>query len=132
MKTILLSTLAGALLASPVNAWPCSSASSGFIRAAGQTICIRKMGAAEIRASEEAYRARVQAEQDAVTARLSAQRQQVEQANSKENVRALGRAMDVAGDSILEPGGQERYRDALELYTDAAASHNLKYKYGIK
>ena len=39
----------------------------------------------------------------------------------------MGRDLDTIGDNILQPGGRERYRKALESYTDAAAQHRLTF-----
>ena len=111
------------LFATPVNAFgvPCNGQTSGFIQVGDKTTCIRKLSANQIQAANDAARNRAAAKR----ARTEAAAAEREFKRSVANTRQLGRNMDQAGDRILEEGGQERYRDALEAYTDASARNML-------
>lgn len=93
--------------------------SSGHLRVNGQTHCIRQLTQAEMEGNRRA----------AVNNKAAANKRQMESNKiiSQDLLDQMGRDLDTIGDNIMKPGGRERYRKALELYTDAAARHRLTY-----
>ena len=114
------------LIAAPAQAFgpvSCSGPNSGFIQVGNQVECIRQLTPEELKASAEAWNRRAARR---AAARAERARREAHQ-RALANKRRLGREMDRAGDNILQPGGREAYRDALENFLDASvAADQLK------
>lgn len=114
-----------------------SCSTANFIQAAGQTVCIRQMQGEELKIALQQREARnherYKRKQAAIAAQEAKQHEQSRAAaatRNLENTRELGRQMDTAVDRISEPGGRERYRDAINAYTDSAV-RDYQYQHGF-
>jgi conjugal transfer/entry exclusion protein len=96
MKSLALAT-ALTLLAAPASA--CGT--GGFIQVGNQVACIRAATPQEMQA------------------RRSYIQSQNSRRDAEDRVREAAAEMDRAADAIMAPGGRQRYRDALDNYTDA-------------
>jgi hypothetical protein len=120
-----ITTLAAlSLIAAPVQAFgtSCAGTNSGFIQAAGQTVCLRQLSAEELQAAREAAQQRARD-------REIAREVKKEHAKMSRDLRVAEDNMDAAKANILQPGGQRAYRRALDSYVDAKSSYDLKYRY---
>jgi hypothetical protein len=129
-----------ALAALTITASPAFAActTGNFIQVGNQIACIRRMQGEELkvalaeRDARNAERARKEAEaEDARRAQAARQQRDHDMKVNKENTRELGRIMDAAGDRILEPGGKERYREAMDAHRKSAVI-DLQYEYGLR
>ena len=91
----------------------CSGPNSGFIKAGNQVVCLRQLTPEELEAARNAARAKA-----------DAKRRKKALAAAQQRKRQAARHMDIAADNILQPGGRQAYRDALDNYTDAAVRLN--------
>ena len=91
----------------------CSGPNGGFIQVGNQVECIRQLTPEELEASRSAARAKA-----------DAKRRKKALAAAQQRKRQAARQMDIAGDNILQAGGRQAYRDALDSYTDAAVQLN--------